>query len=375
MKKIISALLVLVLTALSVPVLADPAVNARAAILMDCGTGSVLWELNPDEPLPPASVTKVMTLLLTMEAIDRGEIGYDTVVTASERAKSMGGSTIFLDTGEQMTVDDLLKGIAVASGNDACVAVAEHLAGSVEAFVDRMNARAAELGMNNTHFVNCNGLDAEGHYSSARDIAIMSRELMRHPDIFRYTTIWMDSLRNGAFQLANTNKLIRFYDGATGLKTGSTDGALCCVSATARRDDLHLIAVVLGSPDSKSRFASARELLDYGFANYRNVRLGEKDKTVTSVPVKKGLKEQVTLVSADDAFALLSADRVSEVKTETRLEPDISAPIKKGDLLGEAVATLDGEVIASCRLIAADDVGRRTVFSYFKSLMERFMVV
>ena len=347
MKKIISALTVLALIALSMPVLADPAVDAKAAILMDFGTGTVLWELNPDEPLPPASVTKVMTMLLTMEAIDRGEIGYDTVVTASERAKSMGGSTIFLDAGEQMTVDDLLKGIAVASGNDACVAVAEHLAGSVEAFVERMNQRAAELGMNNTHFVNCNGLDAEGHYSSARDIAIMSRELMRHPDIFRYTTIWMDSLRGGAFQLANTNKLIRFYDGATGLKTGSTDGALCCVSATARRDDLHLIAVVLGSPDSKSRFASARELLDYGFANYRNVRLGEKDKTVTSAPVKKGLKDQVTLVSADDAFALISADRVNAVKTETRLEPDISAPIKKGDSLGEVVTTLDGEVIAS----------------------------
>lgn len=353
---------------------AEPAVNARSALLMDFGSGTVLWEQNADEPLPPASVTKVMTLLLTMEAIDRGEIGYDTVVTASERAKSMGGSTIFLDANEQMTVDDLLKGIAVASGNDACVAVAEHLAGSVEAFVERMNQRAAELGMANTHFVNCNGLDAEGHYSSARDIALMSRELMKHNGIFRYTTIWMDSLRDGKFQLANTNKLIRFYDGATGLKTGSTDGALCCVSATAKRDDLHLIAVVMGSPDSKSRFASARAMLDYGFANYRNVRLGEKDKVVTTATVKKGVRSELKLVSADDAYALLSADRVGDVKTRTELEPDIHAPVRKGEELGQVVAELDGGVLARCRLVAAEDVERRGVFSYFRSLMECFMM-
>ncbi len=373
LKKIISLFAVMSILTAALPVGAEPAVNAKAALLMDFGSGTVLWEQNADEPLPPASVTKVMTLLLIMEAIDRGEIGYDTVVTASERAKSMGGSTIFLDTNEQMTVDDLIKGIAVASGNDACVAMAEHLAGSVEAFVERMNQRAAELGMVNTHFVNCNGLDAEGHYSSARDIAIMSRELMKHNDIFRYTTIWMDSLRDGKFQLANTNKLIRFYDGATGLKTGSTDGALCCVSATAKRDDLHLIAVVLGSPDSKNRFASARELLDYGFANYRNVRLGEKDKVVTSVPVKKGVKSEVNLISADDAYALLSADKAGAVETKTELNGDVRAPVKKGAQLGEALAVLDGQVIARCRLVAADDVKRKSVFSYFKSLMEYFM--
>ena len=376
MKKILSFILIILMITAAMPTFAaEPSCNAKSVLLMDFGTGTVLYENNADEPLPPASVTKVMTMLLIMEAIDRGEIGYDTIVTASERAKSMGGSTIFLDTNEQMSVHDLLKGIAVASGNDACVAMAEHLSGSVEAFVDKMNERAAQLGMVNTHFVNCNGLDADGHYSSARDIAIMSRELMKHSDIFKYTTIWMDSLRGGAFQLANTNKLIRFYDGATGLKTGSTNNALCCISATAKRDDLHLIAVVMGSPTSKDRFNAARELLNYGFANYRNVKLGEKDKTVTSVSVKKGKKAQVSLVSASDASALLPTDKINQVETHTELGEAFPAPIKKGDVLGKVVATLDGEVIAECQLIAAEDVERRGAFSYFKELLEMFMVL
>ncbi len=375
LKKIISFFVVSALILAALPAWAAPEYEAKSVLLMDFDSGAVLYEDNADEQLPPASVTKVMTMLLIMEAIDRGEIGYDTIVTASERAKSMGGSTIFLDTNEQMTVNDLLKGIAVASGNDACVAMAEHLAGSVEAFVGKMNERAAQLGMTNTHFVNCNGLDAEGHYSSARDIAIMSRELMKHSDIFKYTTIWMDSLRGGAFQLANTNKLIRFYDGATGLKTGSTDGALCCISATAKRDGLHLIAVVLGSPNSKARFAAARELLNYGFAGFRSVKLGEKDKTVCSVPVKKGVKSQVALISGDDASALLPVDKVNMVQTDTQAPQSLQAPIKKGDAVGKVTATLDGEVIAECRLVAAEDVERRNVFSYFRAVLLRFMTV
>lgn len=371
-KKFISVILIFALIA--VPVSAEPYVDAKSAVLMDSRSGTVLYELNSERPLPPASVTKVMTMLLIMEAIDRGEIDYTTVVTAGERAKSMGGSTIYLDTNERMSVDDLLKGIAIASGNDACVAMAEHLCGSEEAFVDKMNARAAELGMNNTHFVNCNGLDADGHYCSAMDIAVMSRELMKHPDIFRYTTIWMDSLRGGAFQLANTNKLIRFYDGATGLKTGSTSLAGCCISATAKRDGMHLIAVVMGSPNSKARFASARELLNYGFAGFADVTLGEKGKTVAKGEVSKGIKSEVKLTLGESSSAVLPKDKAAAV--EKRIEVGkITAPVKKGDKLGRIRAVCGEEEIASADLVAAEDVAGKSVFAYFKGLMEAYMTL
>ncbi len=351
-----------------------PEYDAKAVVLMDSASGSVLYGENADEPLPPASVTKIMTMLLIMEAIDRGEIAYDTVVTASERAKSMGGSTVFLDAGEQMTVDDLLKGIAVASGNDACVAMAEHLAGSVEAFVDKMNARAAELGMSNTHFVNCNGLDAEGHYCSAMDIAIMSRELMKHSGIFRYTTIWMDSLRGGAFQLVNTNRLVRFYDGATGLKTGSTNNALCCISATAKRDGMHLIAVVMGSPDSKARFAAASRLLDYGFANFASAELGEKDKIVCRAKVGKGVKDEIELAASDTVSVLLPKAEIENLEIVTELEP-LTAPVEKGAAAGEIRAVLNGETLARCSLTAAEAAARRGAFSYFRLLLKAYMTL
>ncbi|MCH5187598.1 MAG: D-alanyl-D-alanine carboxypeptidase [Oscillospiraceae bacterium] len=374
MKRFFSFLIFFCITLSGLTSLAAPQYDAKSVLLMDSASGAVLYEDNAHEPLPPASVTKVMTMLLLMEAIDRGEVGYDTVVTASERARSMGGSTIFLDTGEQMTIDDLLKGIAVASGNDACVAVAEHLCGSVEAFVDRMNLRASELGMTNTHFVNCNGLDADGHVSSAMDIAIMSRELMKHTDIFKYTTIWMDSLRDGAFQLANTNKLIRFYDGATGLKTGSTNNALCCLSATAKRDGLHLIAVVMGSPTSQARFNAARSLLDYGFASFAAVTLGTEGEIVRSEKVSKGTKPEVGLAPAESTSALLPKEQISKVETEVSVSP-LSAPIEKGQVIGEMRALLDGEEIARCDLLAADDVPRRGVFSYFRTLLQEYMVL
>ena len=374
MKRILSLFTFLCVLLYGFTALAAPQYDAKSVLLMDSASGTVLFEDNAHEALPPASVTKVMTMLLLMEAIDRGEVGYDTVVTASERARSMGGSTIFLDTGEQMTIDDLLKGIAVASGNDACVAVAEHLCGSVEAFVDRMNLRASELGMTDTHFVNCNGLDADGHVSSAMDIAIMSRELMKHTDIFKYTTIWMDSLRDGAFQLANTNKLIRFYDGATGLKTGSTNNALCCVAATAKRDDLHLIAVVMGSPTSQARFNSARSLLDYGFANFSAVSLGTEGEIIRSEKVNKGTKSEVGLAPAANTSALLPKDQISKVETEVTVSP-LSAPIAKGQVIGEMRALLDGEEIARCDLLAADDVPRRGVFSYFRTLLQEYMML
>lgn len=374
MKKLASLIIALSVILTVMPCRAEPVCDAKSVILMDFDSGQVLYENNSNERLAPASVTKVMTMLLIMEAIDRGEISYDTVVIASERAKSMGGSTIFLDTNEQMSVDDLLKGIAVASGNDACVAMAEHLSGNVEAFVERMNVRAHELGLTDTHFVNCNGLDADGHYSSARDIAIMSRELMKHPDIFRYTTIWMDSLRGGAFQLANTNKLIRFYEGATGLKTGSTNNALCCISATAKRDGLHLIAVVLGSPNSKTRFNAARELLNYGFASFGVVTLGEQDKIVCTATVKKGVKSKVRLVAAQNASALVPKDKINQVKISSHIDRGLAAPIKKGSSAGTVTAELDGEIIASCPLMTADDVDRKGVFSFFSELMNKFML-
>ena len=242
-------------------------VSAKSAVLMDVATGTVLYEKNAHEALAPASVTKVMTMLLIMEAIDSGALRYEDTVTASEAAAAKGGSQIFLKAGEQMSVTEMLKSIAVSSANDCACAMAEHLAGSESAFVDRMNARARELGMNDTHFVNCTGLTAKGHVTSAYDIALMSRELLRcHPDITHFTSIWMDTVRNGAFGLSNTNKLIRFYSGATGLKTGYTSGAGYCLSASAKREGMELIAVVMGCESSQKRTADCKALLDYGFA-------------------------------------------------------------------------------------------------------------
>ena len=269
MKKCAAALVAAVLLILpAAAVSGGPAVEAGSAILMEKETGTVLYEANAHDKLEPASVTKVMTLLLVMEAIDDGRLKMEDMVTVSAQAASMGGSQVYLKEGEQMTVHDMLKAVAVVSGNDAAVALAEHIAGSEEGFVERMNRRAAELGMADTTFINCTGLPAAGHLTSAYDIAVMSRALLAHPGIREFTTIWMDSVRDGQFQLANTNKLIRFYEGATGLKTGFTDSALYCLSATAERDGMELIAVVMKCPTSEKRFEGAKALLNFGFANY-----------------------------------------------------------------------------------------------------------
>jgi len=253
--------------AVQVITLAEDSIPAKSAILMDQQSGRVLFEQNADEPVAPASITKIMTLLLVIEALEEGKISLEDKVVTSELAASMGGSQIWLEPGEEMTVDELLRAVAIASANDASVALAEHVAGSEPAFIERMNKRAAQLGMQNTRFLNCTGLDEEGHVTTARDVAIVSRELISHPMIIEYSTIWMDELRNGETQLVNTNKLVRFYPGATGLKTGTTSIAGSCLSATATRDGLSLVAVVMGAPNSDSRFAAARGLLDYGFAN------------------------------------------------------------------------------------------------------------
>ncbi|MFR5867942.1 MAG: D-alanyl-D-alanine carboxypeptidase family protein [Oscillospiraceae bacterium] len=339
----------------------DLGLNAKSVILMEESTGNILYENNPDERLPIASVTKVMTMLLIMEAVDSGKINLDDMVTVSENAMSYGGSTMFLETGEQLTVNDMLKGIAVASANDGCVAMAEHLAGSESAFVDVMNEKAKELGMENTHFMNTNGLDEDDHYSSARDVAIMSRELMKHETIFNYTSIWMDTLRGGKFQLANTNKLIRFYDGANGLKTGSTSKALCCLSAAAKRNDMQLIAVVLGAPTSAERFASAKSLLDYGFANYAvNTQITAGDE-VQKIAVEKGVDKEVGVVAGDSCSTLVKKGQEDNITKEIKIDETITAPIEAGQKIGTMTISRDGEVIADIDLNASSAVEKKGI--------------
>ena len=339
----------------------DLGLNAKSAILMEESTGNILYESNPDERLPIASVTKVMTMLLIMEAVDSGKISLDDMVTVSENAMSYGGSTMFLETGEQLTVNDMLKGIAVASANDGCVAMAEHLAGSESAFVDMMNEKAKKLGMENTHFMNTNGLDEDDHYSSARDVAIMSRELMKHETIFNYTSIWMDTLRGGKFQLANTNKLIRFYDGANGLKTGSTSKALCCLSAAAKRNDMQLIAVVLGAPTSAERFASAKSLLDYGFANYAvNTQITAGDE-VQKIAFEKGVDKEVGVVAGDSCSTLVKKGQEDNITKEIKIDETITAPIEAGQKIGTMTISRDGEVIADIDLNALSAVEKKGI--------------
>lgn len=339
----------------------DLGLNAKSAILMEEATGNILYESNPDERLPIASVTKVMTMLLIMEAVDSEKISLDDMVTVSENAMSYGGSTMFLETGEQLTVNDMLKGIAVASANDGCVAMAEHLAGSESAFVDMMNEKAKGLGMENTHFMNTNGLDEDDHYSSARDVAIMSRELMKHETIFNYTSIWMDTLRGGKFQLANTNKLIRFYDGANGLKTGSTSKALCCLSAAAKRNDMQLIAVVLGAPTSAERFASAKSLLDYGFANYAvNTQITAGDE-VQKIAVEKGVDKEVGVVAGDSCSTLVKKGQEDNITKEIKIDETITAPIEAGQKIGTMTISRDGEVIADIDLNALSAVEKKGI--------------
>ena len=360
MKKLRSALLaLLMMLSLAMPAAAEElAVDAQACLLMEKTTGQVLYAVNEHEQLEPASVTKVMTLLLVMEAIDSGALSYDDMVTASAYACSMGGSQIWLEENEQMTVEDMLKAVCVASANDASVALAEHIAGSAEAFVEKMNQRAAELGMEDTHFVNPTGLPAEGHVTSAYDIALMSRELiLHHPDIRRFTTIWMDSLRDGAFGLNNTNKLIRYYEGATGLKTGSTDNALDCLSATADRDGMELIAVILKSPTSTQRFESAKVLLNYGFAAYGLTHI-EPEEPLPAIPVELGTATSVMPEVSGDQDMLLTKDKLGTLTVQTEIEAALSAPVEKGQRVGTLTVTAGDEVLAELPLVAAEGVER-----------------
>ncbi len=367
--------LCLVLGCLSMTAAAAPAeVAAKSAILMDMTTGTVLYEQNAHEKLAPASVTKVMTMLLVMEAIDSGKLSWDDTVTTSEAAAAKGGSQIYLKVGEAMTVTEMLKSVAVSSANDCACALAEHLAGSEEAFVSQMNQRAQELGMLDTHFVNCTGLDdadnAKNHLTSAYDIALMSRELMmNHPDIQKFTTIWMDTVRDGAFGLANTNKLIRFYPGATGLKTGFTSNAGYCLSATAAKDGLSLVAVVLGAATSQERFSACKSLLDYGFANYALIT--PEISTDHTVPVKLGIQSAVSAVPAENVNLLIDKAQKNEVNIAITLDESITAPVSQGQKLGELTIKVGEQVLKQVHMVAKEAVPRLGFWDLFLKALQK----
>ena len=353
---------------------AGPEVKAKSAVLMDVQTGTVLCEQNAHEPLAPASVTKVMTMLLIMEAIDAGKIGWEDTVTASEAAAAKGGSQIYLKVGETMTVSDMLKSIAVSSANDCACAMAEHLAGSEGAFVELMNTRAKELGMNDTNFVNCTGLDddeaAKDHRTSAYDIALMSRELLKnHPDIKEYTTIWMDTVRGGAFGLANTNKMVRFYSGCTGLKTGFTSGAGYCLSASAQRDGLELIAVVMGSETSKDRFSACKSLLDYGFANFSLYTPALQEGA--AVPVKLGQEDSVGAVPAGETAILVDKGQRNAIESEIKLEQSVTAPVSQGQRLGTLTIRCGEQTLAQVPLVAEKAVTKLTTLDLAIRILRR----
>ena len=370
-KRIWTIILVAVLL-LGVPMPAqatDLQLDAPSAVLMDLETGTVLYEVNAREKLAPASVTKVMTLLLVMEAVDAGRISWDDMVTASETAAAKGGSQDYLKVGETMSVEDMVKSIAVSSANDCACAMAEFIAGSEAGFVELMNSRAQELGMSDTHFVNCTGLDddpaAAEHLTTAYDIALMSRELLKnHPDIKRFTTIWMDSVRGGAFGLSNTNKLVRFYEGTTGLKTGYTSAAGHCLSASAKRENLELVAVVLNCPNSAARFESAKALLDYGFANYALIEVQEEELPTVEVILGKSQSLQVT--AQGEAQLLVDKALRQGVTRTVELPQTIEAPVAPGQVLGTLTVESGGKILATVPLVAAEEVERLSWWELFR---------
>lgn len=347
--------------------------NAKSVMLMDAGTNTVLYEYNADEKRAPASITKIMTMLLVMEAIDEDQFDFDDMVTISDHAHSFGGSTIFLEAGETLSVHDLLRGTAVASANDAAVALAEFVAGSETAFVQMMNKRAAELGMTNTQFKNAHGLDEEGHYTTAHDIAIMSAELMRHEEIFNYTKIWMDTLTkaNGSFELVNTNKLIRFYPNATGLKTGTTNKAGSCISATAEKDGLHLIAVVLGAPDSTKRNETAKALLEYGFANWTIAKPVIPPEIFQPVKVIGGIEATVDVVAKTEPSTLVKKGEEVKLECITDMSEAVHAPISAGETVGKLTVKIGDNIVDTVDIIAAKDVEKMTI----KIAMERIIKI
>lgn len=371
-EKIFLCLLLAILLAVSANAATFSApLECKSAVLMEASTGRVLFEKNADEPLPPASVTKVMTLLLVMEAIEAGKIKLSDMVSVSENAASMGGSQVFLEAGESMSVEEMIKCVVIASANDCAVALAEHLYGSEAAFVSQMNTRAKELGMENSNFENTNGLDdtVTNHVTSARDIAIMSRALIAHPLILQYSSIWMDTIRDGAFGLTNTNRLVRFYSGANGLKTGSTAKAKFCISATAKRDDMQLIAVIMAAPTRDVRNNEAKALLDFGFANYGVFTAAPQE--LAPVHVVGGTAEQCG-VHAETVSAVLEKEKISGVTQRMILPQAVRAPISKGDVFGRLIYEYNGETVCEVDICAAEEVREISFFGVLLRILQGF---
>lgn len=350
-------------------------IPAKSCILMEVNTGEILYESESHLKLPPASITKVMALLLVMEAIDAGQLSLDTMLTASHYACSMGGSQIWLEPNEQMSVNDLLKAAVIGSANDATVMLGEALAGSEEGFVSMMNERAGQLGLTDTTFINSTGLDADGHVTSAHDIAVMSRELIKHDLIKNYSTVWMNSLRNGESELVNTNKLVRFYQGCTGLKTGTTSGAGACLSATAERDGLELVAVVMGAGNSNDRFNGARKLLDYGFANYTFVTVTAPPEDLHEIPISGGTLNRVTAICTEKKGFLIEKKNAKTLTTQTELPNTLKAPILEGQQIGVTRVFSDGREIGTVKIVAKEEVKKITFGFSFKNLIKYIFYV
>ena len=351
----------------------DLNLECGGAVLIEQNSGRVLYDHNMHQKLRPASVTKIMSILLIMEAIDSGRLSYTDKIPCTETAAAMGGSQIWLDVREELTVDEMLKAICVVSANDCTVAMAEYLAGSQEAFVEQMNAKAKELGMNDTNFKNCHGIDEDGHETSAYEIALMSRELLtKHPNITKYTTIWMDSLRDGKSELVNTNKLIRNYKGATGLKTGSTSIALYNLSASATRDNLSLIAVIMKAPTTKIRFAEAEKLLDYGFSNFQYSKFSNENDILKSISVQKGVKDSIDLAYETSVGALVKKGESKNVEQTINIPEIISAPINKGDVIGNIVYTIDGNEVAKVNIIANESVEKNNIINMINYVFKKW---
>ena len=383
MKKIVSIVMTILIAIIPMNISfangdnAPLSVSSKSAILMDVGSGQVLYEKNAHDKLPPASVTKVMTMLLVCEALDSGKITLNDNVQISENAASMGGSQIFLEPGEVQKVDTLLKGIAVASANDGCVAMAEYVAGSVESFVDMMNAKAKELNMKDTNFVNTNGLPVDNHYTSAHDIAIMSRELLKHDVITKYLTTWIDQIVVGKKQvtvgLANTNKLIKHYQGATGVKTGFTQQAKYCLSASAKRGDTHLVAVTLGGETSPERFKDATSLLNFGFANYESVKLCSENDNMTTITIDKADEQKVNLVAKDDLSILIKKDGNKDFTRKIKLNENPTVPIKKGTALGYVEVYQGKTLVGKVDLVNTKDIQKASYLQMLQRVIDEML--
>ncbi|MBC8588404.1 D-alanyl-D-alanine carboxypeptidase family protein [Paratissierella segnis] len=377
-KKLVSILLIIAVIISPYIAYGDVDITSKSAVLMDYNTGKLIYALNEHEKLPPASVTKIMTLLLTMEAISSGKIKLNDKVSISEYASKMGGTQVYLEPGESQTVEDLIKAVSIRSANDAAVALGEFISGSNEVFVKLMNDRAKSLGMENTNFVNTSGLPADDHYTTAYDIALMSRELLKCTEIQKYLTTWMEDLAVGKKKdntqtMVNTNRLIRDYDGTTGIKTGSTNAAGYCMSASAKRGDLQFIAVILGGKTSAVRFEEAKKLLDYGFANYDSLLLGKKGDVMATLSVEKAKNISLDIVLENDVFALLPKGSNGKVDTELIHPDNVDPPVKQGDLLGEMVVRVDGKEVERANLVAKQDLENADFLTLFTRTIKNFI--